>query len=263
MSRALAALLVVAGCGRVGFDGVAAFTDGPVRDSPRDAVPCVPVGHDEDADAIDDACDVCPHLANIDQADSDGDRVGDVCDPEPMNPRQRIVLFEPFTDLSAWTIVSNETSNGEELVLAAGGGAGRAVYRAYAPMDDIFEIGASTTASGAGQAILQLAFGSAGAAEYYCEHFDTGANDFLQFTWTFNGSTFMHAGSVQATQRLAPGNGELRVRRTASTVRCDSTWSGETLTATGATPTIAVDRVALYAENITARISYFVEIRTE
>lgn len=29
--------------------------------------------HDEDGDAIDDACDVCPQLADPAQADSDGD----------------------------------------------------------------------------------------------------------------------------------------------------------------------------------------------
>ncbi|MEO7094500.1 MAG: thrombospondin type 3 repeat-containing protein [Polyangiales bacterium] len=232
-------------------------------DTAPDTTSCVPVGHDEDADGVDDACDVCPHLPNVEQADKDGDRVGDACDPEPMNPRQRIVLFEPFTHLAGWTIVSNEASNGNDLVLPAAGGAGKAIYRAYVPMDDVFQIGVTTMDGGAGQSIVQLAFGSDGTPEYYCELFDTGADNFLQFTWTFNGTTFLHDGSVMSTQRLASGSGDLRVHRTASTVRCDATWSGDPVSLTGATPAITVSRMALYAENVTARISYLVQIRTE
>jgi hypothetical protein len=60
--------------------------------------------HDEDADGVDDGCDVCPHVPDPAQLDSDGDGVGDACDPEPTNPRQHFVLFatmqpgdQPFT----------------------------------------------------------------------------------------------------------------------------------------------------------------------
>lgn len=47
---------------------------------------------DVDGDALPDACDNCPGVANADQADSDGDGLGDVCDsaepvdPDPANP---------------------------------------------------------------------------------------------------------------------------------------------------------------------------------
>jgi hypothetical protein len=62
------------------------------------ASPDVPAnGHDEDGDGIPDSADNCPHLANADQKDTDGDRVGDVCDPEPTTPRQSIILFSPMT----------------------------------------------------------------------------------------------------------------------------------------------------------------------
>jgi hypothetical protein len=66
--------LVLASCGRIGFDP----SDGVVT-----PVCMVPVGHDEDHDGIDDACDVCPHVADGPQLDRDGDRVGDACDPDP------------------------------------------------------------------------------------------------------------------------------------------------------------------------------------
>lgn len=41
---------------------------------------CTPVGHDEDGDGFDDACDNCPSIANADQQDTDGDNLGDVCE---------------------------------------------------------------------------------------------------------------------------------------------------------------------------------------
>lgn len=101
--------MAIAACGRVDF---AARGDGGAH---GDSVPfcAAAVGHDEDGDGIDDACDVCPHLADPAQVDSDGDGVGDACDPEPTNPRQHIALFasmqptnNPFTPNTlggAWT----------------------------------------------------------------------------------------------------------------------------------------------------------------
>src|SRR5690348_5557014 len=85
--RAGCLLVVAAACGRYGFGAV----DGGVK------VICNPVGHDEDGDGIDDACDDCPHIADPSQIDSDGDGVGDVCDPDPASPRESITLFDPMT----------------------------------------------------------------------------------------------------------------------------------------------------------------------
>src|SRR5258706_9534747 len=87
--------IVCTGCGRVGFDG----TDGsgPSGDGG-------PVGHDEDGDGIPDVSDVCPHISDPSQTDTDHDGVGDACDPEPSTPRQTIALFLPMTDPSSFTI---------------------------------------------------------------------------------------------------------------------------------------------------------------
>jgi hypothetical protein len=260
VSRAVTVLLVLAGCGRWGFDPISG--DGATGDVKADVgKPCTPVGHDEDADMIDDACDVCPHLADVNQVDSDGDLVGDACDPEPMMPRQRLVLFDPFVDLSNWTPRSDEVSNGDQAVLTSIGGIS-ALRRPYAPMTDLFEMGLVADAVGAGQALVMINLDTGAAGNYYCELYDNGTTN-LQFTYTLDGSNFVHPGVQPAANRLPQGAGRLQMERDPTNVRCSASWVGETLVTGGATPALAADNLVIYAENVTVRISYFVEIRTE
>ena len=258
MSRAVTALVLLAGCGRWGFDEVTG--DGGPGDRP-DAKPCIPVGHDEDGDGVDDACDVCPHMANPDQADGDGDRVGDLCDPEPTMARQRIVTFDSFVALGAWTRSSNETSNGDEAVLEALG-TSRAIFRPYTAMDDLFEIGLVAGTAGNGQAIVLLSMDTNASGSYFCELYDNG-NNTLQFTYTLDNTNYIHPGLDPAAQRLGQHAGRLRLERDKTNVRCAANWSAQTLATGGATPPIIPAYISLYAENVAVRIQYFVQIRTE
>jgi hypothetical protein len=262
VSRAVAALVVLAGCGRVGFDGVAAITGDAAPDIMLDGgKPCTPVGHDEDGDAIDDACDVCPHLPGADQADTDGDFVGDACDPEPMMPRQRLVFFDPFVNLANWSPRSDEVANNDQAVMTSIGNFS-ALVRPYVPMTDLFEMGLAADTVGSGQAIVMINLDTGDTSNYFCEIYDNGVAN-LQFTYTLDGSNFVHPGVEQAMNRLAAGAGRLRFERDAANVRCGATWSGETLETGGPTPAIAADNLVIYAENVTVRIQYFVQIRTE
>jgi hypothetical protein len=64
-----------------------------------------PANHDEDADTLDDDADNCPAIENLDQADGDGDGVGNLCDPHPTLAIDRIRYFDPLVHFGAWSVV--------------------------------------------------------------------------------------------------------------------------------------------------------------
>jgi hypothetical protein len=247
--------VVLAGC-RLHFDERVSDAFAPP--------PCTPAGHDEDGDGIDDACDVCPHVPDPAQLDGDGDGVGDACDPEPAVPRQRIVMFEPFTSTAAWSAVGSVTTLGDAIVV---GGIASSSYvaRPLAIAHDRFEIGGSTGTSSGAQRLFGIFVGPAATVgTYYCELYDNGSTT-LQLTWTFDNQTYMHGPGVAATNRLTSGSGRFAFDTSSADSACSTTWHGEQLqTPPVATPTgISVDSLQLYAENVDLTIDYFIQIRTE
>jgi len=254
--------VTLVGCGRVGFDGRAVDDASPRADTRTDAPPCTPRGHDEDGDSIDDACDVCPQLADPGQADADGDLVGDACDPEPENPRQHIVFFDPFVDFSAWTTTGGAAVVNDQLVLDVPGDAGNA-RRPYTPADDLFEIGA-TTAPGqaAAEAIVFVGLRhDGGASVQYCEFYDGGSSIF-ELTYTTDGVSYPHGTVDTVSQRFMTGAGRLAYRAIGPDVQCAATWNGQALASTGTPPAIAPDQIEIYAENVTETVDWFIQIQS-
>lgn len=49
--------------------------------------------HDEHLDGTFDGCDLCPTIADLGDADSDGDGVGDLCDPGPATSDSIAALY--------------------------------------------------------------------------------------------------------------------------------------------------------------------------
>ena len=245
------------GCGRVGFDSRRAGGDGALPAT------CTPVGHDEDGDGIDDACDDCPHVADPAQVDSDGDGVGDVCDPEPALPRQQIVEFDAFTTLGPWQPVSGASVANDRLFLDGLNGSALASMT-MTPHHELFEIHGTTGSKGpATNALFGLFVGAkTGPGTYYCELYDD-TSTVLQFTYTFDGSTYMHGGSTPAANRLAGGDGTFSYDVSPTTAHCASTWHGEPLSVTAAVPSgIPAEIVEIYSEDVDLHVDYFIDIRT-
>ncbi|MBS1123729.1 MAG: hypothetical protein H6Q90_5957 [Deltaproteobacteria bacterium] len=71
--------------------------------------------HDEDSDGTDDAIDVCPGMFD-DQADRDGDDVGDACDPHPALAIDRRAYFSSLRDFDDWSVRTGSWIQGVDQV---------------------------------------------------------------------------------------------------------------------------------------------------
>ncbi|MDQ3300127.1 MAG: hypothetical protein M3619_26395 [Myxococcota bacterium] len=273
MRRLMSLLFVLASaCGRLGFEaagsgqGDAGGDSGPTDGSPDARPPCTASIHDEDADGLDDSCDVCPHIADPAQADSDGDNVGDACDPEPTIARQRIVLFDPMTSIDpAWTNTANAIVSGDEVLLGiVGMNRGGILTRSLVLAHDTFLIGASTGATGNGPHLFSLATApDAPTGNLYCELYDGGMDTFLFVTVTYDNVTYTHTAQAPMP-RVASGAGTLSYELSPTLSRCDSTWKGTPGVAMSARPSgIAPQLFHIYAENIVVRLRYLIQIRTD
>jgi len=125
VKRAVIVIVALAGCDKlfdldpVELDGDSSVADRDASNGdskPIDAKPCVPVNHDEDLDGIDDACDLCPTVTD-DKLDTDGDGVGNDCDPNlGTNGVDKIllsVMFKDAADFSSTFIVTDGTPTWE------------------------------------------------------------------------------------------------------------------------------------------------------
>lgn len=224
--------------------------------------PCTPVSpHDEDDDGVADSCDVCPHIGGA-QLDSDGDRVGDACDPDPASPKQRIVVFDPFTTLASWNANATVSLRDDSVSLGGAGSQG-SLRRAYVPAHDMLVVGGRTFAAGAGQHLVAILMKDTANHAFYCEVFDNGTNAMLFFT-IYDGVEYTHPGFAPSNARLANGAGALAFFIDDTTAKCALTWASNTITATAPRPgDIAATTLDLYAENVEAELFYFIQIRTD
>ena len=85
-------------CRLAGATGVCGAADagGPGPDGPFPSFDGLISSHDEDTDGVPDSVDNCPNVSNADQRDSDGDLVGDLCDPNPSTPGDVLLQFDAF-----------------------------------------------------------------------------------------------------------------------------------------------------------------------
>jgi hypothetical protein len=265
---ALGVVVLVGACGRWGFDPLANGGDDDGGDDAgptADAFVCVGgAQHDEDADGIRDSCDVCPYVPDPTQPDTDGDRVGDNCDPEITIARQTIVRFEGFASLPAPWINQGGVVQGDQILLDARGGTSKQIDLNLVPADDLIIVGLTTGAADAGTHHVSLGFFDGGTGNVYCEMIDSGTATKTQLSWTFDGSAFSNAGAMTwPGYRLAAGSGTFATRITPSTVYCSSNWNNMGgVGGNGARPAITAMQLFIYSENLVTNVQWMIQIRT-
>jgi hypothetical protein len=231
----LLACSLVAACGRLDFDP--ASTTDATTDTKLDDDAAIAFGHDEDGDSIPDAVDTCPHDPTP-TADSDGDGVGDVCDPNPAQGTEHWALFAtmqagdvPFSN------VTGTTQDADALHVAAMN-QDLPLTRVITTTTRIqlgFEI---RGLFGTGQ--RQIAFGVERGAEpyYFIELNDNGGGADLGIVSYDATNGYVQLDTDPVTSMHA-GRGFLRldaVGGTSPTYTTVGGWLGELYTATAATP---------------------------
>lgn len=258
-------LLLLAACGRIGF-----------RETPEpDAAACIAVGHDEDLDGVDDACDVCPQRADTEQLDRDGDRVGDACDPHPDDPRDQIAAFDPFTSQRPeWTFPGTQpTFTGDSML----GDARMRQFRADrvgVPATDsytfVLRIGDANPDLSAQKQLALYALESDDQV-YFCDLDDNGGGAFFAQSFTYNGVDFDAGDTTELTGPLANGDAIVTLDHDlpAATWSCTTSWPVTKPTLTSPLPPAAggvvidPDRISLGAIRLEIEVHSFFHVHSD
>jgi hypothetical protein len=260
----VSAIACSVGCGRVAFDRLP--SDGEPGDG---TLPCaMAVGHDEDHDRVDDGCDLCPHVADVDQANLDGDGVGDACDPSAVT-REHIAYFDPFVARRSEWVITGATDpiyDGERMLVPM---AGVTFARfPWIPGRDVYVLGGEIragAASGKRQVSLQLRHPTLAQA-YYCEIYVSSGpgNPQVSLTSTTDGIGFV-SDDLQIVQGpLADQPLRMTLVNAPPTYACNVPWRGADTDLTGTfPPSIVPGTVALVLSGVDLELEYLIAIRTD
>lgn len=243
-----ALLLALCACGRVGFTGEG------------DAAP---IGHDEDRDAVADVDDRCPHVAD-DQADADGDGVGDACDPEPALPRQALRFFDPFLASDpAWG--EPPVLVGDAMVLAGAAGSEQ-IGLPGSTRNVLVELGGAITAIGPTRQQLFLAIRTdevTPAEQDYIEIIDEAGTGRRRTLMHYTDPDYDAYDNFFEAALVENGAVMLRLETYDDLVRATTRYGGVDSVLEGfPRGSRPGDLVGIYAEAVDLRVDYVVVIST-
>jgi hypothetical protein len=225
--------------------------------------------HDEDVDALGDACDPCPHLAGS-GADADGDGVGDACDPAPSIAKQRLRFFDPFTsDKQEWDHSGGVTRVGETL-RTSGTSAGSAFTRLSVATGELRIAVAGTISSVQATTphSLSLSFGfdSLGAKYHYAQFYDTGGASGAIGIMHADTDVYTRLAGHSYPGVLPTGSWAMTIDESVASQRIGLTAQvgGTTYTPLTATTTALTtsSTMTIFVRNADIRWNYFVVIET-
>lgn len=268
--RFLVVVVTTAACGRVSFDARPDASDGASDGNPADADPLAT--HDEDGDGINDRDDVCPHIADMDQADNDGDRVGNACDPLTDAALERIILFDPLISQEPpWEFSGTvpPTYTGDAVTFDLRNGNMFMALTTVAPAKDHLVVGGYLGATSPTN-IRQLSLAAVETlTEFaYCEKYEenTGPIEKWGLVWTPDNASFYteDAGALTETIANHAFRTSLAHNPFTSDVECETTFPVDKpqLTAPVSTAIVPVQYM-IYAQGIDLRLDYVVVIRTD
>jgi hypothetical protein len=249
-------LLLVAGCGRFAFEA------GPDAKGIRTCV--APVGHDEDGDGVDDACDGCPHIADPDQPNSDGDGVDDACDPRPDVAGDSIVFFDPFEAADpSWMIIGSVGTFADDAVHFDSRNMTRYILRKpHVSSDDTFILGGQIGDAIARRQLIVGVHGE-GAVAYYCELEGPTTSAKLAATYTPDGVAYTILARSDGPP-LQNGAFELTLRDAYPTIGCATTWDVPVKALDGTLPGgLTATLLNIELGSMEGRLDYFVQIHSE
>jgi hypothetical protein len=264
LDRSPVALLVAAvcGCGRIGFDAVAG-ADGAVPGSDAGASFACTAGHDEDGDGVDDCVDVCPHIADPGQADSDGDHVGDACDPHPSLPIDRIVFFDPFvSQRPEWSFFAPAIYANDALEFDAAGSTWE-MSQAFVPAPHTFGFAGHVAPLGA-IAPWQIALGfTDDTALYYCELFQD-SSDAIRVDYSYDQINFNSVAQAPEPS-LSGSTFAMTVSHFLPLLGCGANVDGTSASPSGAIPGDLPPAIQMFIQDIDVDLTldYFIDIQSD
>lgn len=256
-------VVALAGCQRV--FALKEVPGAAVIDAP--AMCTAAIGHDDDGDCIGDGSDNCPGIPNPGQLDTDNDKIGDDCDPDPSTVGNLQVAFVPFdqvTEAAEWTSVGSWAVVGDDFVSSDSTSGGEdwsyrtpLMYGAGNEIEARISVGAFMAGADVkiGVAFYAPMTTTSLAAEWSCSvHLpSTGAPAVDAYNNGVAGSRPLQPATLFAQDAIYT----LRMRFTGTTASCDirgDSGDAATTTATNISPPAATAYLAVFTQQTQARI---------